>query len=36
MHRQSDWRNEVSVTAETRTGSDNGKLNRKKEDFKKI
>jgi len=31
MHKQiSSWRKELSIIAETRTGSDNGKLNRKK------
>ena len=32
----SSWRKELSIIAETGTGSDNGKLNRKKEDFSKI
>jgi hypothetical protein len=26
----SNWRNDLSITAETGTGSDNGNLNRKK------
>jgi hypothetical protein len=37
MQRQiSNWRKEISILAETGTGSDNGKLNRKEEeDFSK-
>jgi hypothetical protein len=37
MQRQiSHWRNKLSVTARTGTGSDDGKLNRKKRRFFKI
>ena len=32
----SSWRKELSIIAETGTGSDNGKLNSKKRDFSKI
>jgi len=32
----SSWRKELSIIAQTGTGSDNGKLNRKEEDFSKI
>ena len=33
----SNWRKELSILAETGTGCDNGKLNRKKEeDFSKM
>jgi hypothetical protein len=36
MHRQiSNWRKDLSIIAETGTGSDNGNLNRKKKIFKK-
>jgi hypothetical protein len=31
----SNWRKELSILAETGTGSDNGKLNWKKSKFKK-
>ena len=34
MHKQiSNWRKELSILAETGTGSDNEKLNRKKRGF---
>jgi hypothetical protein len=37
MQRQiSNWRKEIPILAEMGTGSDKSKLNRKKEDFKKI
>jgi len=32
---RSSWRKEFSIIAETGTDCDNGKLDRKKEDFKK-